>query len=57
MTIRKAIIFYLSTVIVLLAAGWGVALWYDWRAGMIVMTVVLLEHVWRVVKSIRQNRI
>ena len=56
MTVRKALIFYLSMVALLVAVAWALALYYDWRAGMTLLTVTLLEHVWRVVKRIRQNK-
>lgn len=56
MTIRKALIFYLSMVMLLVVAAWALALLYDWQSGMVLMTVVLIEHVWRVVKRIRQSK-
>lgn len=56
MTVRRALIIYISIVVVAIAAAWALAYWYDWQSGMILMTVVLIEHAWRVVKRIRQNK-
>jgi hypothetical protein len=55
MTVRKALIFYLSVVAVTIGAAWAWAFWSDWRIGMVVMTMLVIEHVWRVVKMIRRN--
>ncbi len=56
LTIRKALIFYGASVVFLLAAAWCLALFYDWQSGMILLTVVLLEHAWRVVRMIMRNK-
>lgn len=54
-TVRRALIIYISIVVAAIAAAWAIAYWYDWQAGMILLTVVLIEHAWRVVKRIGQN--
>lgn len=56
LTVRKALIIYISIVVVAIAAAWALAYWYDWQSGMILLTVVLIEHAWRIVKHIRQNK-
>lgn len=54
MTIRRALIFYLGIITIAIVGAWALAFLYDWQAGMILLTVVLLEHAWRWVKIIRR---
>jgi dolichyl-phosphate-mannose--protein O-mannosyl transferase len=56
MTIRTALIFYVSTIVLAIAVAWFIGYAIAWWAGMAVLTVLVLEHAWRVVKRIRQNQ-
>lgn len=55
MTVRKALIFYLSVLAIAIVGAWLLAVYYDWRGGMALLTVVLIEHAWRVVNMILRN--
>ena len=55
MTIRQALASYLGIVLLAIAGAWVVGYFVEWWAGMMLLTVLVLEHAWRVVKRIRQN--
>jgi len=55
-TIRRALLFYLSTIALAIGVAWLIGYVIAWWAGMAVLTVLVLEHAWRVVKRIRQNK-
>lgn len=56
MTIRRAIIFYLVSVLVAVAAAWFLAYFVAWWVGMVLLTVVIADHIRYTVKRIKQNK-
>lgn len=57
MTIRKALIFYLSMVALAIGVAWAFAYYSEWWIGMILLTMLVFEHVWRYVKVITRNKV
>jgi len=57
MTIRKALAFYLSMLVLAIAVAWAIAYFYAWWAGMALLTLLVLEHAWRVVRRIVRNKL
>jgi hypothetical protein len=56
-TIRKALIFYLSMVALAIGVAWAFAYYSEWWIGMILLTMLVFEHVWRYVKVITRNKV
>jgi positive regulator of sigma E activity len=57
MTIRTALIFYISVLVIAIAGAWALAYYSEWWVGMALLTILVLEHAWRVVKRIRKNQL
>jgi hypothetical protein len=57
MKVRAAIVFYVLALLFMLAVPWAIALYSDdWRAGMALMTVFLIQHAWREVRRMLRNK-
>ena len=56
MTVRKALAFYLSVVTIAIVGSWIVGYFGAWWVGMALLTLLVLEHVWRYVKIIVKNK-
>ena len=55
MTIRKALIFYSVSLLFALLVAWTIAYFAAWWAGMVIMTVIVLDHARHEFKIIRRG--
>jgi len=55
MTIRKALIFYGVSLLVALLVAWALAYFVAWWDGMVLMTVIVLDHARHEFKIIRRG--